>query len=287
LGTGGRTRAPRAIEWLCALAALTVPHVSRGDGPDPQAGEIFRALQLERQLEAISQTATDHIDASAQALPPGDRLLLRAAVSAGFDPEAVRRLALDTLSARLDSGHADAALAWLARPETQALRARAAAGLAPARLGPGAHPGAEDGLARDALLRRFDRRNGYAARAEEDAVRVLSAMLRVANRLLPEAQRYTPREIATLLASQRGRRAAASPGPSALRERYRGIPTREIETALAFLESPAGSWLRREVDRALEHALVRAAEATAAHLVSSFGSGGAPVRLRMARATAP
>lgn len=287
LGIGGRTRAPRAIAGLCALAALAAPCVSWGDGSEPQASEIFRALRLERELKEISQAATAHIDASVRALPAADRLLLRAAVSAGFDPSAVQRLALDTFSARLDAGHADAALAWLARPETQGLLARAAAGPAPTRLDPAADPRAEDGPSRDALLRRFDRRNGRAARAEQDAVLVLAAMLRVANRLLPETQRYTPQEIQALLASQREQLAAAEPGPSALRERYQGIPTREIEQALAFLESPAGSWLRREVDHALERALVTAAEATAAHLVSTFGSGGAPTPLRMARNTAP
>jgi hypothetical protein len=286
LGNGGRTFAPRAIAWLCALTALASPQVSRGDRADAQAGRIFHALQLERQLVEISRAATTSIDASARGLPPGDRLLLRAAVSAGFDPKAVRRLALERLSARLDGAHAEAALAWLARPESRALLDRAAAPT-PMRLGPSADPEVEEGLRRDALLRRFDRQNGRAARAEKDAGLVLAAMLRVANRLLPPPQRYTPHEIETLLAAQRERLTPASPGAAALRERYRGIATREIETALAFFESPAGRWLQREVDRALERALVTAAEATAAHLVSSFGSGRPPVPLRMASAPRP
>jgi len=286
-GIGGRTCAPRAIAWLCALTASIAPHASWGGGDDARAARIFDALQVEAQLAEISRAATASIDASARGLPPGDRLLLRAAVSAGFDPHSVRQFALDRFSARLDRAHAEAALAWLSRAETQALLGRATSTPPPARRDPGAEPAAEERLRRDALLEHFDRHSGRAARAEKDAVLVLAAMLRVANPLLPLPQRYTPDEIERLLAAQRARVASPSPGAAALRERYRGIATAEIEAALTFLESPAGAWLEREVDRALERALVTAAEATVAHLVDSFGAGGAPIPLRMASARRP
>jgi hypothetical protein len=293
-GTGGRTCAPRAraslfalVAPLCALVALALPLAVWADGPDPdaRAGEIFRALHLEQELREISHAASAGVDASARSLPAGDRALLRMAVAAGFDPEAVGSLALGSLSERLDAEHAAAALAWLSRPGTQVLLRRSLLPAPPIALDEGRD--AEDGPDRDALLRRFDRRSGRSARTEKDAALVLAAMLRVANRLLPQEQRYSEPEIEALIAAQRASARGGYPERLGLRQRYAGIPTREIEAALAFLDSESGVWLRREVDRALERALLRAAEVTVAHLVTSFGSGGAPTLLRMARAGAP
>src|SRR5262249_49522526 len=132
---------------------------------------------------------------------------------------------------------------------------------------------AADEIARDALLLRFERVSGHSARAERHAGLVFAAMLRAANPLLPPLQRYSDAEMEEMGRALRARLATGRIDPAELRQRYAGISSESLEDALAFLESPAGSWLRRELDAALERALVGAASATAAHLVGLFGDG--------------
>jgi len=127
--------------------------------------------------------------------------------------------------------------------------------------------------ARDILLLRFERQGGLADRAQRHAALVFAAMLRSANPLLPPLQRYSASEVDLLTHALRDRIAAEPLDRAELRRRYAGVPSDELESALAFLDSPAGAWLRRELDTALERALVVAARATAAHLAGALGSG--------------
>lgn len=286
-GKRGTTRAVCAAG--CVLASLWIARLAGAGELDPRAREIFAALHVELELQDIARSAVASLASPMSALPPGDGLLLRSAVESGFDPRSLSARALEVFSARLDAPHARAALAWLARPETQSLLARAAAadaGVAAAHADTMRSDG-EGETRRDALLRHFDREAGRAARAERCAQLVFTALLRAANPWLPAWQRYSQAEIEDLLEGQR-EIAASTPGDAhGLRHRYAGIPTREIETAVAFLDSPSGAWLRHERDAAVEEALTRAARTTAASLVEAFGSGAPQTPLLVARAPRP
>jgi hypothetical protein len=109
-------------------------------------------------------------------------------------------------------------------------------------------------------------------------------MLQAANPMLPPLQRYTAAEIDDLLDWQQRGRGNAEP-TSALRARYAGIATRELEAALGFLDGAEGAWLRRRLDAAISETLVRAARATAAELIEVFGTGVPAAPLRLALAT--
>ena len=52
---------------------------------------------------------------------------------------------------------------------------------------------------------------------------------------------------------------------------YREVSTEALADAADFFASPAGRWLREAADRAVEGALVRAADETARYIVESFG----------------
>jgi hypothetical protein len=144
-----------------------------------------------------------------------------------------------------------------------------------------------DAGARDALLLRFEQRGGHAGRAQRHAALVFAAMLHAANPLLPPLQRYSPAELDALTRALREQVGARPSDPAELRRRYAGVPSAELAAALAFLESPAGDWLRRELDLALERALVAAANATAAHLVGSLEPGAPHVPLLVAQLPQP
>jgi hypothetical protein len=282
-GQGGGRSASLARASALAWALLALAGASHAQPPEAAARAIFSALQVELELADIAQEAHASVAAPLRALPPGDALLLRAAIEGCFDPEALASLALAAFSARLDAGHAQAALGWLERPETQQLLARSAEQETPSAGRRGAHAAAR----RDALLLRFERHSGRAARSARHAELVFSSLLRAANPLLPPERRFRADEIDALLAAARGRFAPAAPDPAELRRRYAGISSRELESALAFLDSEAGVWLRGELDRALERALARAARTAAARLVGSLGGSEPPAPLLMALALEP
>jgi hypothetical protein len=249
--------------WLTSTDAAAEP-------ADAQARAIFAALHVERELTDIAAQAVASVEEPASVLPPADALVLRAAVAAYFEPTRLGALALETFSERLDADHAPAVLGWLERPQTQDLLTRATGG-AVTRSEPGrADARGDEARARDALLLRFERRGGHAGRAQRHAALVFAAMLRSANPLLPPLQRYSASEVDRLTHALRDRIAAEPLDRLELRRRYARVSTTELEAALAFLESPAGAWLRRELDAALERALVVAARATAAHLAGSL-----------------
>jgi len=266
------------------------PHASIAEPAKAPARAIFDALRMDRELEEIATEASTSVAEPASQLPPADALLLRTAVATCFDPERLGALALDTFTAHLDPDYASAALGWLERPETRRLLQRVAVPKARGlgEVAPGAVSEREtDSVARDALLLRFERESGHSARAERHAALVFAAMLRAANPLLPPFQRYSDEEMDWMARTLRTRLAAGRIDPAELRQRYAGIPSESLEGALAFLESPAGTWLRRELDAALEHALVGAASATAAHLVGLFGDGAPRIPVEIARVQTP
>jgi hypothetical protein len=283
-GQGSSRIARRALAWAILGALGLAPRMGLADPSDARA--IFAALHVGRELEEIATEASTSVAEPASQLPPADALLLRAAVATCFDPARLTSLAIDTFSAHLDAKYAPAALDWLERPETQSLLQRAAGPETSAQAGPERGAGAErdsETVARDALLLRFERQSGHAARAERHAALVFAAMLRAANPLLPPFQRYSDAEVEALGKSLRARLAEGHVDPAELRQRYAGISSESLEDALAFLESPAGTWLRRELDAALERALVGAASATAAHLVGLLGNGEPRIPLEIAR----
>jgi len=253
---------------LCMFAVM-----ANAEPADPQARAIFDALHVELELTDIAAQAVASVEEPASLMPPGDALVLRDAVAAYFEPSRLRALALETFSERLDAGYAPAALDWLERPQTQDLlrRTTAQAPTSDARRGVSAPD--DEMRARDILLLRFERQGGLADRAQRHAALVFAAMLRSANPLLPPLQRYSASEVDLLTHALRDRIAAEPLDRAELRRRYAGVPSDELESALAFLDSPAGAWLRRELDTALERALVVAARATAAHLAGALGSG--------------
>jgi hypothetical protein len=287
-GQGRSWIARRALACACLGALGLAPRVVVADPADAPARAIFDALRVGHDLEEIAAEAETSVAEPARQLPAADALLLRAAVATCFDPERLDALALDTFSAHLDPQYAPAALGWLERPETQSLLQRVA-GPETTGMGspaPGAAPDPEaDAVARDALLLRFERESGHRARAERHAGLVFAAMLRAANPLLPPFQRYSDAEVDSMARTLRARLAAGRIDPAELRQRYAGIPSESLEEALAFLESPAGTWLRRELDAALERALVGAASATAAHLVGLLGDGAPRIPVEIARQT--
>lgn len=279
----GRGGIGRIVAACAGVGALSLATLAAGAEPaKPQARAIFDALHVERELTDIAAQAVASVEEPASLLPPADALVLRAAVAAYFEPTRLGALALDTFSARLDADHARAALGWLERPETQELLRRASAG---ADAGAGRSAGAAQGdepHERDALLLRFERRGGLAGRAQRHAALVFAAMLRSANPLLPPVMRYSTSEVDLLTHALRERIEAAPLDRQELRRRYAGVASDELEDALAFLESPAGAWLRGSLDGALERALVAAARATAAHLAGELGSGAPRVPLLVA-----
>lgn len=267
----GIAKIAAACVGVGALALASLP--AAAEPADPQARAIFAALHVELELVDIAAQAQASVEGPASLLPPSDARVLRDAVAAYFEPTRLGALALETFSARLDAAFAPAALGWLARPETQDLLTRAAPGAAERAERDDVEAHAGDLRARDELLLRFEERGGRASRAQRRAALVFAAMLRSANPLLPPLQRYSASEVELLTHALRDRFAAEPPDRRELRERYAGVSSQELAAALAFLESPAGAWLRRELDSALERALVAAARATAAHLAATLGSG--------------
>ena len=266
------------IAGALALWALSASPPVSADPDGVCARQIFEALEVQRELRDVAGAAAASVSSSVRMLPRADAALLRAVIATGFDPDTLATRALARFGEHCDGEHARAALAWLERDDVRRLLARVA--------GP---EGSESGAApvspsRDALLRRFDQRLGRGGREERQATLVLRAMLQAANPLLPPPQRYTATEIDDLLAWQ-GRSQQSSEPVSALRRRYAGIDSREIEAALRFLESGDGIWLREQIDAALSETLMAAAAATAAELIEVFGTGAPAAPLRMALAT--
>jgi hypothetical protein len=260
-----------------ALLALAAPWSARAGDSARGAERIFAALGVERELREVADAAAASV--ASGPVPKADARLMRAVVATGFDPELLRKHALAIFEENYDSAYAEAALAWLARPETRALLAHASGADLPR--GTDAEVVSPE---RDELLRRLDLKLGRQARAERHADLVLEIMLRTANPLLPSVSRYTTAEIDALLAAQH-QRAAHSEVETTLRARYAGVATAEIRETVRFLESDPGLWLLPELDAALTRSLVRAAEATAAELVEVLGSGAPAAPLRTASVT--
>jgi hypothetical protein len=255
-----------ALVWLALAAACAIPHAARANESALRARRIFEAVGVAGELRDVADAAAASIAAGATSLPEADAALMRGIVAAGFDADRLTRRALASFREQCDSRHAAATLAWLERPETRALLARASE----LEAAPGARAAAAS-HERDVLLVGFDRRIGRASRSERHAALVLSAMLRAANPMLPSVQRYSEAEIEDLLAAQRRRAVRGAEADPALRARYAGIASAELTEAVRFLRGDSGRWLQVELDRALGQALVRAAEATAAELVEAFG----------------
>jgi len=286
----GRRRIGLALAWASLGALGLAPQIVVADPARAPARAIFEALRVGRELEEIAAEASTSVAEPASQLPPADAFLLRTAVATCFDPQRLDSLAIDTFAAHLDPVYAPAALAWLERPETQSLLQRVAGPEAGGRGGPASGATSDhevDTVARDALLLRFERESGHSARAERHAGLVFAAMLRAANPLLPPLQRYSDAEMDGLARALRARFASGPIDPVELRQRYAGISSESLEHALAFLESPAGAWLRRELDAALERALVGAASATAADLVGLLGNGPPRAPVEIARLQTP
>lgn len=267
-GHGGIARLAAACVGVGALWLASVD--AAAEPADAQARAIFAALHVERELTDIAAQAVASVEEPASLLPRADALVLRAAVAAYFEPSRLGALALDTFSERLDADYAPAALGWLERPQTQDLLTRATGGAVTSSEPGRAGMRADEVRARDELLLRFERRGGHAGRAQRHAALVFAAMLRSANPLLPPLQRYSASEVDQLTHALRDQIEVEPLDRVELRRRYAEISTEELSAALVFLESPAGAWLRRELDAALERALVVAARATAAHLVGSL-----------------
>jgi hypothetical protein len=142
---------------------------------------------------------------------------------------------------------------------------------------------------RYALVGRVGRNTSASARAVQRASLVFGGMLTAGNATLPEAEQLTSPELEQRIAAQRAHLAAEYATDSrALDCAYRGVELETLRDAARFLDGEAGRWMLDSVDAALERALVLAAEATAVHIVRTFGAGALPsAALRSARAPLP
>jgi hypothetical protein len=253
---------------------------------------ILAGFGMESEIEAIAQEAVAYLDAHRERIAPAHREPLRAVVYAGFRPETLYALTLDVLLERYEPRHAAAAAAWLERPETRQLLEQGRA-LDPAT---GCRPrtplhrwGRMRSVERYALVGRVGRDTSASARAVQRASLVFGSMLTAGNATLPEAEQLTSAELEQMILTQRARLAAEYATDSrALACAYRGVELATLRDAVRFLDGEAGRWMLDSVDAALERALVLAAEATAVHIVRTFGAGALPsAALRSVRAPLP
>jgi len=276
-GRGSRRLLRVAVAVWLGFAVPFVAGVAEADETGP-AQRIFDALGVEAEIRAVVPFAAAELT-RVPLSRAADRARLHRIVRIGFAQATLEHMALDAFSARLDREHAARAARWLARAEIQRLYA------AGRRAGScqGDVPMASGRRAR--ALARIRAAIDVEARARGHALRVFAAMLRAANEALPETRRYTPVELAAMLAAQREGLGPWSVGSACS---YREFSTSALLSAQAFLESETGRWLHASVSAAVEQALARAARATARRIVESFA---APVphrgRLRVAGAAAP
>lgn len=263
-------RAPRRAAWLLMAMSFAIGSPARAtDTALPR--RLFDALAVEAELAAIVPIATGHL-ARAPATPASDRLVLRDIVERGFAPDRLEAQAFEAFLAGFDLTRAREADRWLAQPATRRLYA---ASRAPAVDCPQAD--AAPAAPRARAIERIDAAIGQEARARRHASRVFAAMLRAANRAMPEMRRYSRVELEGLIEAHRAGLGKASPVC-----RYCDIPTEELLAAQAFLDGEAGRWLYRGVSAAIERSLARAARATALRIVDAFQDDAPRPRLRVA-----
>jgi hypothetical protein len=276
----------RRLAWAAAIG-LALPAWA-GDAETGVAREILTALAVEAEIEAIRGEAWGYFESHGEQIAPEDRAALREIVGTSFRADTLYAFTLDAFLARYEPARADTAAAWLERPDTRRVLARAA-------LDPGDTTCLEETSLdvlgqsiteeRHALLEPLVERAGASARARRRASLVFEAMLVAGNDALPAERRFTDGELDVLLRSQRAGVARAHPTDyRALHCVYLDIDTQTLRDAVAFLGTPAGRWLWSGVETALSRALRQAARATALRIVETFGSDGPPAApLRVAR----
>ena len=277
---------------LIALAAAPGPARAEPSANLALAQGILAGFGMESEIEAIAQEAIAHLDAHQERIASSHREPLRAVVYAGFQPETLYALTLDAFLERYEPRHAAAVAAWLERPETRQLleRGRAfdpATGCRPRK--PLHRWGRMRSAERYALVSRVGRDTSASARAVQRASLVFGGMLVAGNATLPETEQLTSPELEQMILAQRARLAAEyATDARALDCAYRGVDLETLREAARFLEGDAGRWMLDSVDAALGRALLLAAEATATHVVRTFGEGAqASPELRSARALLP
>jgi hypothetical protein len=253
---------------------------------------ILAGFGMDSEIEAIAQEAVAYLEAQREHIAPGHREPLRAIVKAGFRSETLYALTLDAFLERYEPRHAAAAAAWLERPETRQLLEQGRA-LDPATNCRPRTPlhrwGRMRSAERYALVGRVGGDTSASARAVQRASLVFGGMLAAGNATLPEAEQLTSPELEQMILAQHARLAAEYATDSRTLDcTYRGVDLETLREAARFLEGDAGRWMLDSVDAALGRALLLAAEATAVHVVRTFGEGARPsAELRSARALLP
>ena len=290
------------------MSAVAAALIALAAGPGPARAEpsgnlalaqgiltaqgILSGFGMESEIEAIAQEAIAHLDARQERIAPSHREPLRAVVYAGFRPETLYALTLDAFLDDYEPQHAAAVATWLEQPETRRLLERGRA-FDPAT---GCRPrtplhkwGRMRSAERYTLVGRVGRETSASARAVQRASLVFGGMLVAGNATLPETEQLTSPELEQMILAQRARLAAEYATDSrALDCAYRGVDLETLREAARFLEGDAGRWMLDSVDAALGRALLLAAEATATHVVRTFGEGAQPSpELRSARALLP
>jgi hypothetical protein len=132
-------------------------------------------------------------------------------------------------------------------------------------------------------VERVARGTGAAGRSVRRGRRVFAATLLAGNETLPGDKRYNGEQLRLLIEAQRASLAAQHPTDlRAFHCAYRDVSMTELEAAAEFFLSPGGHWLRSATDRALERALVEAAESPARYIVDAFGDAQPAARLHTA-----
>jgi hypothetical protein len=228
------------------------------------------------ELSAVREEALADLERQRERVQAEDFARLRAMLQLGFDPQVVSRHAVEELTREVEVAEASEAAAWLAEEGNQRLFA----------LGHGATALCLQALSledlralatpeRDALVDAVARGTGAAGRSVRRGALLFAAMLVAGNDALPQSKRYNGEQLRLLIEAQR-----ASLG--ALHCAYQDVATGDLAAAAGFFASPAGRWLRVSADRAIERALVRAAEGTARYIVDAFGDTPPAAKLRTA-----
>jgi hypothetical protein len=236
------------------------------------------------ELSAVREEALADLERQRERVQAEDFARLRAMLQLGFDPQVVSRHAVEELTREVEVAEASEAAAWLAEEGNQRLFA----------LGHGATALCLQALSledlralatpeRDALVDAVARGTGAAGRSVRRGALLFAAMLVAGNDALPQSKRYNGEQLRLLIEAQRASLAARHPTDlRALHCAYRDVSTGDLAAAAGFFASPAGRWLRVSADRAIERALVRAAEGTARYIVDAFGDTPPAAKLRTA-----
>ncbi len=249
------------------------------------ARQMLTGLGIGLELSAIRAQALADVERQQQRVQPGDLARLRAIVRMGFDPDVLSRHVLQQLLSEIEAAEAPAATAWLAEEQNQQLfdlahraNARCLEDLPLEELRAVATP------ERDPLVRGVARGTGAAGSSVRRGALVFAAMLIAGNDSLPPDKRYSAEQMRLLIEVQRASLATRHPTDlRALHCAYREVSRSRLEAACRFFASPAGRWLRSSADRAVERALIRAAEETARYIVDAFGDAppAAPLHTAM------